>query len=100
MEEEISLLDVLLDPDNKDNIILKATDGTEMEFEQLAVIPHEDVLYVVMRPVTPIDGVAEDECIIFKVVEEDTTRMMVEDDEDKAQEIYDEYLKLFEEEQD
>lgn len=98
-EEQIDIVDVLLDENNKDPIILIDGNGKKITFEQIAVIPFNDKLYCVLKPVDKIDGVADDEAIVFYVQEEDGKApvLMVETDEKVAMDVFDEYYNLLDE---
>ena len=58
-----NLLDLLLDQDNTTPIVM-CLDNKVIAFEQVAVIPLDDVLYCILTPVEPLEGVAEDEVIL------------------------------------
>ena len=99
-EKQVDLLDVLLDQDNKEPIVLMDENGKQMTFEQVAVIPYgEDDLYAILKPITKIDGVGDDEAIVFKVDEDDDGEaiLKVEDKEEIAIAIFDQYYNLVEE---
>ena len=98
-EKEINQIDKILDENNEDNIFLYDEDDNELEFEQAAVIPMDGSVYVILVPVTPMEGVGEDEGVVF-VIEEDedgeaVLSIVVEDDVIDA--VFDEYEKLLEE---
>lgn len=102
-EEEIvkvDLLDVLLDEKNTAPIYMYDESGKQLKFEQVAVIPYgEDDLYAILKPLTKIDGVADDEAIVFKVEEDADGEaiLRVEDKEEIAISIFDQYYNLIEE---
>lgn len=81
-KEELSVVEMLMDENNKDNIILLDPDQNEIEFEQVAIIPLDAKLYAVLKPVTEMEGVADDEALVFGVEEIDgqDCLVMVEDD--------------------
>ena len=60
-------IDAILDPDNNDAIILMNENGEEIAFEQIALIPIERELYVILKPVQPMEGVGEDEGLVFLI---------------------------------
>ena len=98
-EKEISQIEKILDEENCDNIVLYDEDDNAVEFEQVAVIPMDDSIYVILVPVTEMEGVGEDEGIVF-VIEEDEENepllsIVVEDDVIDA--VFAEYDKLVEE---
>lgn len=97
------ILDILLDKDNRDPIVLIDEKGRRIAFEQVAIIPHgEDNkrrLYVVLKPIDKIDGIADDEAIVFYVDEVETGSpvLKVETDEKVAIEVFGEYYRLLDE---
>lgn len=102
-EEEIvkvDLLDVLLDEENTAPIYMNDETGRQLKFEQVAVIPYgEDDLYCILKPLTKIDGIADDEAIVFIVDEDENGEsiLKVETDEKKAIEVFEQYYNLVEE---
>ncbi len=98
-EEQLDIVDVLLDENNKEPIVLVDGNGKKITFEQIAVIPFNDKLYCVLKPVDKIDGVADDEAIVFYVQEEEGKApvLMVETDEKVAMDVFDEYYNLLDE---
>ncbi len=96
--ERKDVLDILLDEDNKEPIVLSDEEGKRFTFEQIAVIPYNDKVYAVLKPVDKIDGVNEDEAIVFVVDERPTgSVLMVESDEKVAISVFDEYYNLLDE---
>ncbi|MBQ8908876.1 MAG: DUF1292 domain-containing protein [Clostridia bacterium] len=101
----VDLLDVLLDQDNKEPIVLMDEKGKQLTFEQVAVIPYEvrkeKRLYVVLKPMDKIEGIGEDEAVVFYVDEDDegNTIIKVEEDEEVAIAVFDKYYDLLEEAQ-
>ncbi len=98
-EEQLDIIDVLLDENNKAPIVLVDGNGRKLSFEQIAVIPHNDKLYCVLKPIDKIEGVADDEAIVFFVQEEEGKApvLMVETDEKVAMDVFDEYYNLLDE---
>ena len=101
----IDILDVLLDQDNKDPIVLVDENGKQLTFEQVAVIPYEvrkeKRLYAVLKPIDKIEGIGDDEAIVF-VVDQDkdgNSIIKVEEDEEVAIAVFDKYYDLLEEAQ-
>ncbi len=101
--EEVDLYDILTDEDNHDPITLVDGDGKQLTFEQVAVIPHtvdgEARLYCILKPLDPIDGIADDEAIVFLVDSNDEGDdiIRVEEDEAVARQVFDEYYDLLRE---
>ncbi|MGN0806464.1 MAG: DUF1292 domain-containing protein, partial [Candidatus Coproplasma sp.] len=104
MEEKIEredIIDILLNEENKDPIILSDNSGRKIAFEQIAVIPYDEKLYCVLKPIDHIENVSDDEAIVFYVEERDGEEpvLMVETDELKALDVFEEYYSLLDEEQ-
>lgn len=100
-EEEMkqTIVDVLLDEENKEPIVLIDGSGKKLSFEQIAVIPFNDKLYCVLKPIDKLDNVADDEAIVFYVQEEEGKEpvLMVETDEKVAIDVFEEYYNLLDE---
>lgn len=99
----VDLLDVLLDRENCEPIPLQDENGKIINFEHVAVIPYDvegqdRLLYVVLKPLDKIDGIKEDEAVVFKVVYPNgVTALALEDDEERAIEVFEKYYDLLEE---
>lgn len=98
MEEDV--VDILLDEENKDPIVLTDDKGRKLAFEQVAVIPYDQKLYCVLKPIDHIDGVADDEALVFFVDEgeneDDEPVLRIENDEIKSIDVFIEYYNLLE----
>lgn len=105
-EEEIvkvDILDVLLDENNTAPIYMYDETGRQLKFEQVAVIPYgEQDLYCILKPLTQLDGIADDEAIVFKVDEDENGEaiLRVETNEEIAIAVFDQYYNLVEESED
>lgn len=89
------LLDKICDENNTDVIALTNENGEEIAFEQIAVIPQDGVLYVIMKPVAPMEGVGEDEGLVFLVNEKMQSFVLVTDEEviDRVFAVYDDLVE-------
>ncbi len=102
--QQVDLLDVLLDKDNKDPITLMDEKGKQLAFEQIAMIVHEvkkeKKLFAILKPVDKIEGIGENEAIVFLVDQDKNgnTILKIEEDEDVAIDVFDDYYDLLEEE--
>ena len=97
LEEVVNPIDQLFDPDNTDNIVLYNDKDEPVEFEQIAIIPLDDVNYAILQPVEKLENVAEDEAFAFEVVEDEEngdTLQLVEDDA-LIDRIFEEYKDLY-----
>ncbi len=97
---KVDLLDVLLDEKNTAPIYMTDENGRQLKFDQVAVIPYGDEdLYCILKPLTKLEGIADDEAIVFKVEEdkEGNAILRVEENEQIAIAIFDQYYNLIEE---
>lgn len=85
----------------QDEIITLISDtGEEIDFIEIAGIPYGDGFYVILQPVELLEGMAEDEALVFKVVEtEDGNKFEIEMDDDIIDGVFEEYNKLLDEEE-
>ncbi len=101
--ENNSLLDILLDPDNDENVTLYNEDGEPTEFEQLAIIPHsvkgEERLYAILKPVVPPEGFDEMSVLVFRVEEDEDgeVAIIIETDDEIGEAVFAEFERLVEE---
>jgi uncharacterized protein YrzB (UPF0473 family) len=94
--EEKSLIDILFDNENEDNIILLDNQGNKTEFEQVAIIPIEEKCYAILHPAQKIEGIEEDEVLVFYIDEENETLTIAPEKE--AIKVFEEYENLLSEE--
>lgn len=101
VEEELSdfdILDIILDENNTEPLILQDEKGKQIRFEQVAVIPYNEKIYVILKPIDKIEGVEDDQAIVFLADETKRPTVLVpEQDEKIAIKIFDEYYNLVEE---
>ena len=88
----------ILDEGNVDNIILYDEEKNPIEFEQVAVIPLErtNKLYAILIPITPMQGVAAGEGVLFEINESKHDLKVVTNDK-VIDEVLEIYQKLIEE---
>lgn len=97
-KEVMTEIDKILDEECTDNIVLYDENNKETEFEQVALIPKDEKIYVILKPVTKIEGVADDEALVFVIDEiDDEDCLIIVDDEDIITEVFNDYYKLLEE---
>lgn len=90
----------LLDPENSDPIVLFDENEKPVSFEQIALIPYQDKLYAILKPIEKMDGVADDEAIVFSFEEDDTNEdqlLVVEENDTIIDEVFAIYNKLLDE---
>ena len=91
-----------MDMNYEDPIIITLLDeeGKEYEFECLETFIHEDKKYIVLAPITQLEGIEQDEAVVLHVVENEDgtdTYLPIESPE-KLQEVFQVYLQLIEDE--
>lgn len=91
----------LLDPKDSDPIILYDENDNQVEFEQIALIPLEDKLYAILKPSKKMEGVADDEAIVFNFQEDDEQApiLVVEENDKVIDDVFEMYNKLLDEEE-
>ena len=95
-QENVSILDILLDEDNEDPITLYDENDKAIRFDQVAIIPLEEKLFAILKPIDEMEGVADDEAIVFYINEsgDGDAILEIETDEALAMRVFDEYYKL------
>lgn len=98
-QEAVNILDILLDENNDKPITLYDENDKAVKFDQVAIIPMEEQLYAILKPIDEMEGVADDEAIVFLIEEDEDgdAELVVETDEAKAMKVFDEYYKLLDE---
>ena len=94
-KEERSQIELLLDENNTENLKLYDENNKETEFEQVAVIPLNEKVYAILKPVTKIVGVNDDEALVFVIEEiDDEDCLVIVDDEKVVDDVFKEYYEL------
>lgn len=73
----MSALDQILDENNTDPVVLYNENGEAVSFEQIALIPLDGQVYVILKPVEQMEGVNEDEAFVFEITQEDGEELIV-----------------------
>ena len=91
----------VVDEDNEETLVLAGPDGEEIEFVEIAGIALGDKYYCILQPVELLEGMQEDEALVFEVTqgEEDDNFQLVLDD-DIIDQVFDEYERLLDEMED
>ena len=96
--EPVNAIEKILTPDNNDNVILYNDKNEPIEFEQIALIPYQENLYCILSPAEEIEGVEEDEAVVFKVQEENGDIWLdIVDDDTIIDAVFDVYDELYDE---
>ena len=94
----MNAIEQILDENNADPIVLYNEYGKEVKFEQIALIPLDEGVYVILQPVEPMPGVAEDEALVFAIrVEDGEAVLIVEDRTAVIDEVFKVYNEMLEE---
>ena len=98
-EEFLSPIDMLLDENNTENIKLYNEENQEVEFEQIALVPIENKTYAILKPVASMEGIAEDEALVFVIDEiDDEDCLVIVEDDSIVDQVFEEYYKMLKEE--
>ena len=103
-EEEIkNPIDSLFDEDDNDPIVMYNEKGEKVEFEQIAIIPVEERIFAILKPTEVMEGIGEDEALVFEIVEneedEEEDYLNLVSDIDIIDKVFDVYNKLMDEEE-
>lgn len=79
-----------------DIVTLLSADGEEIDFVEIAGIAHKGNFYAILQPVELIEGMSEDEALVFKVSrdEEGNDRFEIELDDEVIDAVFAEYNRL------
>ena len=92
-------IDMLLDENNTDPIVLYNENNEEVSFEQIALLPLDEQVYAILKPLGDFEGVGEDEALVFTIAEEDGEGVLVvEDREEIIDAVFEEYYAMLAEE--
>ncbi len=98
---EKNAIERLLDENDLGTIVLYDENDKEVEFEQIAIIPYNNEVYAILKPLEEMEGVADDEAIVFLLdADEETDEVLsVVEDENIIDAVFDAYYKLLDEEE-
>ncbi len=57
--------------DTPDIILLTNDSGERVGFEPVATVPYRDAVYMILRPVTPMEGADEGDAFVFSLSQVD-----------------------------
>ena len=98
MQENVSPVEALLDPDNDENIILYNEKDEAVEFIQIAIISLNNNLYPILKPAQPMEGLSEDEALVFVIAEVDgENALLLESDDAVIDAVFEDYYRLLRE---
>jgi len=84
--------------DDDDIVTLLSDDGEEIDFIEVAGIAYRGNFYAVLQPVELLDGMEEDEALVFKVTrgKDGEDKFEIELDDTIIDAVFEEYNKLLE----
>ncbi len=91
-------IDRFFDDENFDKIYLNDNSGKEIEFEQVATVDYDANYYAILYPLTKIEGLGENEALVFLIDEENDCLVYVEEDE-IANAVFEVYLSSLDEDE-
>lgn len=75
-----------------DRVTLTTEEGEDIEFNIVSEIALGDDFYAIMQPVKPLEGVADDEALVFRIIEaEDGDEYELVIDDDICDSVFDIY---------
>ena len=84
---------------NDDIVVLRSANGEDIEFIEIAGIAHKGSFYVILQPIVLIEGMSDDEALVFKVTrtEDGNDKFEVELDDEIIDAVFAEYNRLLDE---
>ncbi len=85
--------------ENDDIITLTSADGEPIDFVEIAGIALDTGFYAILQPVELLEGMDEDEALVFKVSRnpDGSDRFEIEMDDEIIDAVFSEYNRLLEE---
>ena len=85
--------------EDDDIITLRTADGDSIDFIEIAGVRYNDNFYVILQPVELIDGMSDDEALVFKVsrTENDDDKFEIELDDETIDAVFKIYYELLDE---
>ncbi len=86
----------------EDSIVtLTSADGQEVDFVEIAGIALRGNFYVILQPVELLEGMGEDEALVFKVTQDrdGEDHFNIELDDEIIGEVFEEYYRLLDEQE-
>ena len=85
--------------DNDDVVTLLSATGEEIDFVEIAGIAYRGSFYAILQPVELLEGMDDDEALVFKVTrgKDGEDKFEIELDDSVVDAVFAEYNKLYEE---
>lgn len=89
-----SVIKKILDEKNNDILKIQGNNGEVFNFEQVALISLDEELFAILHPIAK--DVLPDDVLVFRILHNDTeAELILEENEDLIEQIFDEYYKLY-----
>lgn len=87
--------------DNDDIIVLNSADGEEVEFVEIAGIAYAGNFYAILQPVELLEGMDDDEALVFKVTKDSdgNDNFEIELDDEVLDAVFSEYNRLLDDQE-
>ncbi len=96
MKQYGSPAEQILDESNHDPVVLKDDKGRGVRFEQVALISVDEGDFAILHPLDELEGVGEDEALVFQLYMTDAgPDMDYVDDDGLIDLVFEEYDRLF-----
>ena len=88
-----------VEPEDDDIVTLLSADGEEIDFVEIAGIAHKGSFYAILQPVELLDGMDDDEALVFKVTrgKDGEDKFEIELDDNIIDAVFAEYNRLLDE---
>lgn len=98
MKDMLPPVDALLDENNDDNIVLYNESNKPVEFVQIAIVVLDGTVYPILKPAAPMEGLAEDEALVFTIREIDGEDcLVIEEDDAIIDAVFEDYYRMLRE---
>jgi len=94
--EELSAYEIVMDENCDDNVVLYNTKNEPVEFEQVCYVPIGDRDFCILKPVVALDGMNEDEALVFELKKDEENDFVLVDEESIIDKVFDIYEDLLE----
>lgn len=85
--------------EDDDIVTLRSANGEDIDFIEIAGIAHQGSFYAILQPVELLEGMADDEALVFKVerTEDGEDKFTIELDDDIIDAVFKVYNQLLDE---
>lgn len=89
----------VLDDEDDDIVTLKSANGEDIDFIEIAGIAYEGNFYAILQPVELLEGMDDNEALVFKVsrAPDGSDKFEIELDDQVIDGVFAEYDKLYDE---